>query len=82
MGGSAIEASKIAGHTDVDTTAEYTFVGIKRQAELTRRIQERLKKAAKQQKQAAGKPITPPPEPPKPTPPPLDKMRAASSLVQ
>ena len=27
VGGSAIEASKIAGHSEVDMTGEYTFVG-------------------------------------------------------
>jgi len=31
VGGSAIEASKIAGHADVDMTADYTFVDIERQ---------------------------------------------------
>ncbi len=46
MGGSAIEASKIAGHADVDMTAEYTLVAPERQNELTRRIQARLAKAA------------------------------------
>jgi integrase len=46
VGGSAIEASKIAGHSEVDMTGEYTFVGIDRQEALTKAIQERLAKAA------------------------------------
>jgi integrase len=42
VGGSAIEASKIAGHSDLEITGEYTFVTPERQNELTRRIQNRL----------------------------------------
>jgi integrase len=42
VGGSAIEASKIAGHSDLDMTSEYTFVTAERQNELTRLIQEKL----------------------------------------
>jgi integrase len=42
VGGSAIEASKIAGHSDLEMTGEYTFVTPERQNELTRRIQRRL----------------------------------------
>jgi integrase len=42
VGGSAIEASKIAGHSDLEMTGEYTFVAPERQNELTRRIQEKL----------------------------------------
>ena len=45
VGGSAIEASKIAGHRDLDTTGDYTFVTPERQNELTRRIQNRLVRA-------------------------------------
>jgi integrase len=40
-GGSAIEASKIAGHATVSQTGDYTVVQIKRQEELTRAIQSR-----------------------------------------
>ena len=59
VGGSAIEASKIAGHAEVDMTADYTLVGIERQQELTRAIQERLRVAAeraeeKRKQQAAS----------------------------
>jgi integrase len=46
VGGSAIEASKIAGHSDLEMTGEYTFVTPERQNELTRRIQQKLAKAA------------------------------------
>ena len=48
VGGSAIEASKIAGHSDLEMTGEYTFVTAERQNELTRRIQEKLASAAKE----------------------------------
>src|SRR5579871_5295190 len=48
VGGSAIEASKIAGHSDLEMTGEYTFVTPERQNELTRRIQEKLADAASQ----------------------------------
>ena len=46
VGGSAIEASKIAGHSDLEMTGQYTFVDPERQNELTRRIQDRLAEAA------------------------------------
>lgn len=46
VGGSAIEASKIAGHSDLEMTGDYTFVTPERQNELTRRIQEKLSDAA------------------------------------
>jgi integrase len=42
VGGSAIEASKIAGHSDLEMTGDYTFVTAERQNELTRRIQQKL----------------------------------------
>jgi len=45
VGGSAIEASKIAGHSDLEMTGEYTFVTPERQNELTRRIQAKLVEA-------------------------------------
>jgi integrase len=44
-GGSAIEASKIAGHATVSMTGDYTVVQLKRQEELTRAIQCRRAKA-------------------------------------
>lgn len=46
VGGSAIEASKIAGHHDLEMTGEYTFVAPERQNELTLRIQKQLSDAA------------------------------------
>jgi integrase len=45
VGGSAIEASKIAGHATVSMTGDYTVVQLKRQEELTRAIQSRRAKA-------------------------------------
>src|SRR5437868_2817759 len=47
VGGSAIEASKIAGHSDLEMTSEYTFVTAERQNDLTRRIQQKLGAAAR-----------------------------------
>lgn len=47
VGGTAIEASKIAGHSDLEMTGEYTFVTPERQNELTRRIQQKLAAAPK-----------------------------------
>lgn len=46
-GGSAIEASKIAGHSTVSQTGDYTVVQLKRQEELTRAIQARDAKAGR-----------------------------------
>jgi integrase len=56
VGGSAIEASKIAGHSDLEMTGEYTFVTAERQNELTRRIQHQLAEAGKQAETAAPSP--------------------------
>lgn len=50
VGGSAIEASKIAGHANTRITEEYTSVQLRRQEELTRRIQDKRAKAAKRSK--------------------------------
>jgi integrase len=47
VGGSSIETSKIAGHAHTRITEEYTLVGLKRQEELTRRLQDKRAKAAK-----------------------------------
>jgi integrase len=54
VGGSAIEASKIAGHSDLDMTAQYTCVSAERQNELTRRIQQKLKQAARKKCKDTG----------------------------
>jgi hypothetical protein len=48
-GGSAIEASKTAGHASTKITEDYTVVQLRRRAELTRRIQDKLAKAARRQ---------------------------------
>ena len=50
-GGSAIEASKIAGHATVSQTGDYTIVQLKRQEELTRAIQSRVAKAREKQQE-------------------------------
>jgi integrase len=47
VGGSAIEASKIAGHANTKITEEYTIVQLRRQEELTRRVQDKRAKAAR-----------------------------------
>ena len=77
VGGSAIEASKIAGHSDLEMTGEYTFVEPERQNELTRRIQEKLSDAAKKLP-ANGAAAVPPTE----VPPALANTEPASRLVQ
>jgi integrase len=48
-GGSSIEVSKIAGHSTVRMTEEYTKIQLTRQDELTRRIQGRLATASEKQ---------------------------------
>ncbi|MCZ2149648.1 MAG: tyrosine-type recombinase/integrase [Bryobacterales bacterium] len=79
VGGSAVEASKIAGHADLEMTGEYTFVAPERQNELTRRIQDKLAKAA-------NKAMSPPPEtaPHGPAAPEalLDGLQPATDVVQ
>jgi integrase len=49
VGGSSIEASKIAGHSTVRMTEEYTKIQLTRQDELTRLIQERLASVGEKQ---------------------------------
>ena len=51
VGGSSIEASRIAGHASTKITEGYTVVQLKRQEELTRRIQDRLDEAARKVKE-------------------------------
>jgi len=60
VGGSAIEASKIAGHSDLEMTGQYTFVTSERQNELTRRIQTRLSEAAEKLKSKSADTTSPP----------------------
>jgi hypothetical protein len=67
LGGSAIEASKIADHRTLAMTGEYTFVPPERQNELTRRIQERLAAATGKNTE---KSVTPAPMPGMPEVPP------------
>jgi hypothetical protein len=47
VGGSSIETSQIAGHANTRITEEYTIVQLRRQEELTRRIQAKRLKAGK-----------------------------------
>jgi integrase len=47
VGGSSIETSQIAGHANTKITEEYTIVQLRRQEELTRRIQGKRAKAGK-----------------------------------
>jgi hypothetical protein len=79
VGGSAIEASKIAGHSDLEMTGEYTFVTPERQNELTRLIQARLSETTKALD--AGSSQTDP-ETPSDVPPCLATTAPAISLVQ
>jgi len=80
IGGSAIEASKIAGHSDLEMTSEYTFVAAERQNELTRKIQEKLLDAAKNlEGNATPAPLSPPATE---VPPGLADVAPASTLVQ
>jgi integrase len=81
VGGSAIEASKIAGHADLEMTGEYTFVAPERQNELTRRIQERLAAAGKTEK--SSKPFQPAETPPTAEEPPnLAGWQPSTSAIQ
>jgi len=81
VGGSAIEASKIAGHSDLDMTGQYTFVAPERQNELTRRIQQKLAEAREKQAETPVKPLTPP-DPTPEVPPSLTDLTPATSTVQ
>jgi len=51
VGGSSIEASRIAGHASTKISEGYTVVQLKRQEEPTRRIQDRLDEAARNVKE-------------------------------
>ena len=53
VGASAIEASKIAGHSSVNMTNDYTHVQLRRQEDLTRAIQERLQEASHRMRRAS-----------------------------
>jgi integrase len=56
VGGSSIETSKIAGHASTAITEEYTLVGLNRQDDLTRLIQEKRANAARTSKAVASQP--------------------------
>jgi len=78
VGGSAIEASKIAGHSGLEMTGEYTFVSPERQNELTRLIQAKL--ADSKEKIAPHDPMPAPPSPE--APPSLEERTLATTLIQ
>ena len=80
VGGSAIEASKIAGHSDLEMTGEYTFVTAERQNELTRRIQQKLSVAAK--KTEVNAVVPPVPSTPTPQMPPTVSAKVPVPLIQ
>ncbi len=54
VGGSSIEASQIAGHANSKMTEAYTVVQLRRQEELTRRLQEKLAQAGKRSVRRPG----------------------------
>ncbi len=84
VGGSAIEASRIAGHHDLEMTSAYTFVAPERQNELTRRIQQKLADAGERQKET-DHPTTEvlPPAPSTPeAPPSLADTAPVTAVVQ
>jgi integrase len=84
VGGSAIEASRIAGHTNLETTSQYTFVAAERQNELTRRIQQKLADAGKKPEEQQAAPEIPPPAAPPATevPPSLADTAPVTAVVQ
>lgn len=72
VGGSAIEAARIAGHRDLEMTSLYTFVAPERQNELTRRIQQKLAEAGKKETgKQAEETVESAPSTPSTMPPPL-----------
>jgi len=81
VGGSALEASKIAGHSDLEMTGEYTFVAPERQNELTRRIQEKLAAAASSRNDKTTAPPQLPPGTPE-VPPNLAEMDPVTTVPQ
>jgi integrase len=77
VGGSAIEASKIAGHSDLEMTGEYTFVTAERQNELTKRIQQKLATAGERPGANSRTVLNPPDDSEK-----LRNAIAATTIVQ
>jgi hypothetical protein len=84
VGGSAIEASWIAGHQSLEMTSHYTFVAAERQNELTRHIQQKLAAAAKKvEDNPADRQSPPPAAPPTPeAPPSLADVAPMTVVVQ
>ena len=82
VGGSAIEASKIAGHSDLEMTGEYTFVTPERQNELTRRIQQKLAEAKEKAAEAPSQKREAPSDGTPEAPPNLTDLTPATSAVQ
>jgi integrase len=58
-GASSIEASKLAGHSSVAITEQYTFVDLERQRELTQSVRARLAKAREAKKQKDAQKVVP-----------------------
>jgi len=81
VGGSAIRASKTAGHSDLEMNGEYTFVAPERQIELTRRIHKRLVEAADKDAEKTAEPRRPIPSAPE-TPPNLANAEPATPILQ
>jgi integrase len=81
VGGSAIETAKIAGHATPRITEDYTIVQLKRQEELTRRIQQRLAQT-KPPVEEVTLPSPPPASDPPETPPGLANADPATHMVQ
>src|ERR1700730_13061273 len=81
VGGSAIEASKIAGHSDLEMTGEYTFVTPERQNELTRRIQEKLAEAASK-RDGKSEPLAEPAPAAPDVPPKLAETKPVTTVLQ
>jgi len=82
VGGSAIEASRIAGHTNLETTSQYTFVAAERQNELTRRIQRKLADAGRKSEERQPVPGVVPPTPAPEVPPSLTEAVTVTVVVQ
>ena len=81
VGGSAIEASKIAGHSDLEMTGEYTFVTAERQNDLTLRIQQKLAQANEKRAETPDKVTTVPPEQAPDVPPNLSDLTPETSTI-
>jgi integrase len=81
VGGSAIEASKIAGHSDLEMTGEYTFVTPERQNELTRLIQAKLADSTKKLDDPESESPSPA-APPSKEPLSLEQRVLATTLIQ